>query len=79
MWWGGYSTQYGQTVRSHYQIQLQGWDSVCLEDDVSMGKLAIMKCMDCGAIRHCIVPVDSIIECAACGSENVLYPYNPKY
>ena len=46
---------------------------------MSMGKLAIMKCVDCGAIRHRIVPVDSIVECAACGSENVLYPYNPKY
>ena len=44
-----------------------------------MSKLAMMKCEDCGAIRHRIVPVDSIIECAACGSENVLYPYNPKY
>ena len=44
-----------------------------------MGNLAIMKCLDCGAIRHRIVPVDSIIECGACGSSNVLYPYNPKY
>ena len=46
---------------------------------MSMSKLAMMKCEDCGAIRHRIVPVDSIIECAACGSENVIYPYNPKY
>ena len=44
-----------------------------------MSELAIMKCLDCGAIRYRIVPVDSIIECAACGSANVLYPYNLKY
>ena len=44
-----------------------------------MGKLAIMKCMDCSAVRHRIVPEDSTIECGACGSENVIYPYNPKY
>jgi predicted Zn-ribbon and HTH transcriptional regulator len=44
-----------------------------------MGKLAIMKCGDCGAIRHRIVPVDSIIRCSACRSENVIYPYDPKY
>ncbi len=44
----------------------------------TMKQLAIMKCGDCGAIRHRIVPVDSIIECAVCGSENVIYPYNPK-
>ena len=44
-----------------------------------MSKLALMKCSDCGAIRHRIVPVDSIIACAACGSENVTYPFNPTY
>ena len=44
-----------------------------------MRKLALMKCEDCGAIRHEIVPLDAIIACAACGSENVTYPYNPKY
>ena len=44
-----------------------------------MRKLAIMKCEDCGAIRHRVVQVDTIIRCSACRSENVLYPYNPKY
>ena len=46
---------------------------------MSMGKLAMMKCLDCGAVRHRIVPVDSIMECGACGSANVIYPYDPKY
>ena len=41
--------------------------------------LALMKCLDCGAIRHRIVPVDRNIECTACGSANVVYPYNPTY
>ena len=44
-----------------------------------LSKLALMKCEDCGAIRHRIVPLDSIIRCGACGSENVTYPYNPTY
>ena len=41
--------------------------------------LAIMKCLDCGAVRHRMVREDGIIECAACGSAHVIYPYNPKY
>ena len=44
-----------------------------------MSGLALMKCLDCGAIRHRIVPEDSTIRCTACGSDNVVYPYNPTY
>tara|TARA_R110000765_G_scaffold297858_1_gene392941 strand:- start:560 stop:769 length:210 start_codon:yes stop_codon:yes gene_type:complete len=44
-----------------------------------MKELAIMICVDCSEVRHRIVPEDSTIECGACGSENVIYPYNPKY
>ena len=44
-----------------------------------MSKLALMKCGDCGAIRHRIVPIDAIVRCGACGSPRVIHPYNPKY
>jgi hypothetical protein len=42
-------------------------------------ELALMRCLDCGAIRYRLVPVDSIQKCGACGSSYVLYPYRPKY
>jgi DNA-directed RNA polymerase subunit RPC12/RpoP len=41
-------------------------------------QLAIMKCLDCGAVRHRMVREDGIIECTACGSDNVIYPYVSK-
>ena len=75
--WGVYYTRCDQTARANCQIHLQRWDSVCLEDGVT--SLALMKCLDCGATRHRIVPEDRIIECTACGSDNVVYPYNPTY
>jgi DNA-directed RNA polymerase subunit RPC12/RpoP len=75
---GGCYTRCDQTVRADYLIQVRWGESVCLEVNVSRG-LALMKCLDCGAIRHRIVPEDHTMACTGCGSANVLYPYNPTY